>query len=351
MKALFHWSRAERVGALRILAAAIGLATPVVVGALTAHVAAGMTAAMGGLAMAEVGDTGSAAERVADVLRCLVAIMLAVLLGTFVTRGGVPGALAMIAAAAIASALGSTSREAAKATMKFAIFLAIATYAAWPDGDPARMVGFFGAGAVWAAAVALILSAAFHLASRAAGEGADSPASARTAAPMPWARRIVRAASRREAWSYTARLVAALAAAQLVYALWTSPHAYWVVVTAALVVTRATAGAHVRALQRTLGTLAGVVLGTLLLASHIATWGVLAAIALFAGLRPLLKVRNYLAYSAIMTPLVVLLLEFGQPFDPSILVERVVATLVGCAIAMAADFVAPAISRTPRPPF
>jgi hypothetical protein len=347
---ILHWSRAERVGASRMLAAAVGLAVPVVAGVLGGHVAAGMTAAMGGLAMAEVGDTGSAAQRVADVLRCLVAVMLAVLLGTFVTRHGVAGALAMVAAAALASALGSTGREAAKATMKFTIFMAIATYAAWPDGDPARMVAAFGAGAVWAGAVALGLSAAFHLATRATAQAAALPV-ASAASRLPWPEKLVRAASRREAWSYTARLVSALAVAQLARGLWSSPHDYWIVVTAALVVTRATAGAHVRALQRTLGTLAGVVFGTALLASHLAAWAVLAAIALFAGLRPLLKVRNYLVYSAIMTPLVVMLLEFGRPFDPSILVERLLATLAGCAIAMAADFVAPATPREgARPP-
>jgi len=350
MTGILHWSRAERVGAARILAAAIGLAVPVVAGAATGHTAEGMTAAMGGLAMAEVGDTGSVVQRVADVLRCLIAVMAAVVLGTFVTREGVAGAIAMVAAAALASALGSTSREAVKATTKFTIFMAIATYSTWPEGGPARMVGAFGAGAVWAGAVALVLSTAFHLATRATAAAA-APVPASPATRLPWPERLVRAASRREAWSYTVRLVAALAAAQAVRAFWPSPHAYWVVVTASLVVTRATAGAHVRALQRTLGTMAGVILGTALLASHLATWAVLAAIALFAGLRPLLKVRNYLVYSAIMTPLVVLLLEFGRPFEPSILVERLLATVAGCAIAMAADFVAPATPREgARPP-
>ena len=349
MTGILHWSRAERVGAARILAAAVGLATPVVVGALTGHTPAGMTAAMGGLAMAEVGDTGSATQRVADVLRCLVAVMLAVVLGTFVTRHGAPGAIAMIAAAAIASAVGATSREAAKATMKFIIFMAIATYATWPGGDAARMVAAFGAGAAWAGTVALVLSTAFHLATRATAAAAP-PAPPSAASRLPWPEKLVRAASRREAWSYTVRLVAALAAALLVHRVWKSPHAYWVVVTAALVVTRATAGAHVRALQRTFGTMIGVVLGTLLLASNIATWTVLAAIAVFAGLRPLLKARNYLVYSAVMTPLVVLLLEFGRPFDPSIMVERLLATLAGCAIAMAADFVAPATPRADAGP-
>jgi len=344
MTGILHWSRAERVGISRLLTAAVGLATPVIVGALSGHTADGMSAALGALAMSEVGDNGSVAQRVADVLRCLVAVTIAVVLGTYVTRVGLAGALAMIVAAAIASALGATSRDAAKATMKLTIFMAIATYASWPHGEPWAMVGLFGAGAVWAGAVALVVTGAMHLATHATG-GALAASAPSALARLPWPERLVRAASRREAWSYTLRLVVALAAAQAVRAAWGSPHAYWVVVTAALVVTRATAGAHVRALQRTLGTLAGVVIGTALLAAHTPPWGVLAAVALIAGLRPLLKARNYLAYSMVMTPLVVMLLEFGHPFDPGIMVERLLATLAGCAIALAADFISPAIAR------
>jgi hypothetical protein len=343
MTGILHWSRAERVSATRMLSAAIGLAVPVVVGATAGYTAEGMTAALGALAMAEVGDNGSAAQRLADVLRCLAAVFAAVLIGTFVTRAGTAGALAMIAAAALASAFGSTGRDAAKAGMKFTIFMALATFARWPEDDAWRMVIFFTAGAFWAGVVPLVIGAALHVFGRADDTAATPPA---RGAHLPWAERLVRAASRREAWSYTARLVTALAVALAIRLAWASPHSYWIVVTAVLVVSRATAGTHVRALQRALGTMAGVVVGTALLAARAPTWAVLAAIALIAGVRPLLKVRNYLAYSAVMTPLVVMLLEFGHPFEPAIMVERLLATLAGCAIAMAADFVAPAAPKS-----
>jgi len=337
---ILHWSRAERVSATRMLSAAIGLATPVIVGAATGHVAEGMTAALGALAMAEVGDSGSAAQRVSDVLLCLASVIFAMLLGTFVTREGVAGAFALVVAAALASAIGSTSREAVKATMKFTIFMAIATFAPWPANDAFAMAVAFATGAMWGGVIPLVLGAGLHvfgrkLAANPAGRGAH----------LPWAERLVRAASRREAWSYTVRLVVALAAALAVRHFWRSPHAYWVVVTAAIVVTRAASGTHVRALQRALGTLGGVVVGTLLLAWPAPAWATLAAIAVIAGLRPLLKARNYLAYSAVMTPLVVMLLEFGRPFESALMAERLLATLAGCAIAMAADFVVPAAPK------
>lgn len=279
----------------------------------------------------------------ADALRCLGAVVAAVLLGTFVTREGAAGALAMVAAAALASAFGSAGRDAAKASMKFTIFMALATFARWPRDDAARMVVFFTAGAAWAGAVPLVVGAALHVIGR---SGAAAPVPPSRGAHLPWAERLVRAASRREAWSYTARLVTALGVALALRHAWPSPHSYWIVVTAVLVVSRATAGTHVRALQRALGTMAGVVLGTALLAARAPTWATLLAIALIAGVRPLLKVRNYLAYSAVMTPLVVMLLEFGHPFEPAIMVERLLATLAGCAIAMAADFVAPATPKS-----
>ena len=91
-----------------------------------------------------------------------------------------------------------------------------------------------------------------------------------------------------------------------------------------------------RAFQRATGTAVGVVIGGLLLAWPAPAWLLVTAIAVIAALRPILKARNYLAYSAVMTPLIVMMMEFGQPATPMVMADRLVATLVGCALALAA---------------
>jgi hypothetical protein len=73
------------------------------------------------------------------------------------------------------------------------------------------------------------------------------------------------------------------------------------------------------------------------------------AIAVLAGLRPLLKARSYLAYSAIMTPLIVLVMGAGHPLGTGILVDRFIATLAGVALIIAANLAAARWTAPPRP--
>ena len=46
-----------------------------------------------------------------------------------------------------------------------------------------------------------------------------------------------------------------------------------------------------------------------------------------------------MAYAAVMTPLVILLLEFGREPSLTVAVDRLIATLVGCAIALTFGYI------------
>jgi len=61
---------------------------------------------------------------------------------------------------------GTLAQLAAKAGMKFTIFMALATFARWPEDDAWRMVIFFTAGALWAGVVPLVIGAALPAAPR-----------------------------------------------------------------------------------------------------------------------------------------------------------------------------------------
>ena len=63
--------------------------------------------------------------------------------------------------------------------------------------------------------------------------------------------------------------------------------------------------------QRALGAALGVLATGLLLLHTPPAWALAAGIGVLAGLRPLLRARNYLAYTAAMTPLIILLLDAG----------------------------------------
>jgi p-aminobenzoyl-glutamate transporter AbgT len=62
-------------------------------------------------------------------------------------------------------------------------------------------------------------------------------------------------------------------------------------------------------------------------------WAIVAVVSLLAGLRPLLKERNYAAYATIMTPLVVLLMDLGRTPELSTVGCRLADTVTGCLLA------------------
>ncbi|WP_338075785.1 FUSC family protein [Bradyrhizobium septentrionale] len=82
--------------------------------------------------------------------------------------------------------------------------------------------------------------------------------------------------------------------------------------------------------------LGGIVAG-LGVAAHPPVGLLIAGIGLIAGTRPLLKMRHYLSYSAMMTTLIVLMMDFEQPLEALVLVDRTIATLIGGGLVIVAN--------------
>jgi hypothetical protein len=66
-------------------------------------------------------------------------------------------------------------------------------------------------------------------------------------------------------------------------------------------------------------------------------WGMVVGVGLLAGLRPLLRACNYLAYTAAMTPLIILLLDAGRPPEGGVLIDRLIAALIGAGLVIATN--------------
>jgi hypothetical protein len=52
-----------------------------------------------------------------------------------------------------------------------------------------------------------------------------------------------------------------------------------------------------------------------------------------------MRARHYLSYTAMMTTLIVLMMDIDRPPDASVLADRVLTTLVGAALVIAANLV------------
>jgi hypothetical protein len=67
-----------------------------------------------------------------------------------------------------------------------------------------------------------------------------------------------------------------------------------------------------------------VVIGGALIVWVPPPWAIVIVVSALAGLRPLLKERNYAAYATIMTPLVVLLMDLGHTPELSTIGYRLI---------------------------
>ena len=248
----------------------------------------------------------------------------------------------MVALIGAACLLGGLSRPSAVAATRFSLFLfVVAAAMAGASMHPWNIALLVALGIGWSAIMSLACGA-FARTKR--SPAADAPSARYTIAQRfaHWRRSLRGLAG----WQYALRISLCLAAAALLQSLWPAHHLHWVAITVLLLTERQVDASAVKITQRAAGTLAGVLVAGLLAEWNAGLWAIAAAVAVLAGLRPLLRVRNYLAYTAVTTPLILALLDAGAPQGPGILVDRLAATLAGAALGVAAN----ALFRALSPP-
>jgi hypothetical protein len=112
---------------------------------------------------------------------------------------------------------------------------------------------------------------------------------------------------------------------------------YWVPLTVAIVLKPDYGSVFARALQRGIGTIVGAVLGAVLLAAFHGAW-LLVPFGVLAALLPYGRNRNYGLLATFLTPLVVVLVDLLKPTGWRLAEDRLVDTLIGCAIVLVIGF-------------
>ncbi|MER6951085.1 FUSC family protein [Nonomuraea sp. NPDC000554] len=342
----------------RMAAAALGLGGPVALGVVTGRPALGMLAAVGALAAAGVSPPPGLRATLTRSACTTAVVAAAGFAGAAVAGRGWVTALAVVLLAGAAAVVGGLSRPVAELTTRFITFMVIMTGAA-KGADPIAVAVLLAEGAAWGLLLAALLS---RVTSPEGGSGADDPARAVAAhaddpaqevaahakeparavvvhpeksvrAPSPGAlvRRWWRTLRTARGWRYPARLTACLAAAQVIGLVWTQPTASWISVTVVIVVRRRFDGAPRRAVERAAGTAAGVLAGAAVLLWVPPSWLFVLVVGVLAALRPMLKDRNGTLYAAVMTPLVLLLMD---GVSAATIGYRLADTAVGCALAL-----------------
>jgi hypothetical protein len=109
---------------------------------------------------------------------------------------------------------------------------------------------------------------------------------------------------------------------------------YWVVLTVAIILKPDYGSVFTRAVQRGVGTIIGAVLGAVIIA--LVPYGpwLLLPFGVLAALLPYGKSRNFGLSATFLTPFVVLLIDLLSPGGWRLAEERLLDTLIGCAIVL-----------------
>ncbi len=127
-------------------------------------------------------------------------------------------------------------------------------------------------------------------------------------------------------------------------------HYSWIVVAVAILSQRAIERWPIKVTQRAIGVGIGVILSELLFARLLPEWLAVTCFVAIAGAMPWLWGRSYLLYSAAMTPLIMLVMSGGHPVTGEVPADRLVATLIGAGLVIAAGWAAAAVIRpSPSP--
>jgi uncharacterized membrane protein YccC len=138
----------------------------------------------------------------------------------------------------------------------------------------------------------------------------------------------------RLAWTFVIRLMLCIGLAAVASEVLPLQRSYWVVLTVAIVVKPDNGSVFARALQRGIGTIVGAELGAVILAVvPYGPWLLLPMAVLAAG-QPYGRLRNFGLGATLMTPLIVLLIDLLAHAGWRLPEQRVVDTLLGCAIVL-----------------
>jgi uncharacterized membrane protein YccC len=138
----------------------------------------------------------------------------------------------------------------------------------------------------------------------------------------------------RIAWEFTLRLMICTGVAAVLSEVLPLARSYWLVLTVGIILKPDYGSVFARALQRGIGTVAGAVLGAVILAvTPYGPW-LLAPFGLFAALLPYAKARNFGLAATFLTPLVVLLIDLLDTGGWRLAEDRLVDTVLASAVVL-----------------
>ncbi|MFD5424896.1 FUSC family protein [Streptomyces sp. NPDC127084] len=139
-------------------------------------------------------------------------------------------------------------------------------------------------------------------------------------------------------WRYGLRLALCIGLAQALVSLVPLDRSYWVALTVTFVLKPDFGSVFSRAVLRAVGTAAGLVVATVVLAEVPRGWAYVPVMMVLAALIPAFTVKGYAFQTAAITPAILLLSDLLNHEGTGLLLPRLVDSLIGCAIALLAGY-------------
>ncbi|WP_033290937.1 FUSC family protein [Amycolatopsis jejuensis] len=149
-------------------------------------------------------------------------------------------------------------------------------------------------------------------------------------------------------WLAALRLTLCVAVAEVVALLVPFERSYWITLTVGVVLKPDFGSVFGRAVLRGIGTVAGVGIGAVVLAFGVRGWVLVVLIAVFAGGAAVGKVRNYGMLGTFVTPLIILQMDLANTGSWTVVLARLVDTVIGCAIVLVIGYLLWPGSRRPK---
>jgi uncharacterized membrane protein YccC len=170
------------------------------------------------------------------------------------------------------------------------------------------------------------------------GDPEERAGSAALRPPEDWRLRVRELAERTlgspDTRAFAVRLALCMTVAEIARQYLPIERPYWVLLTVAIVLKPDFGSVFTRAVQRGVGTLLGVLLGSALLAFLPRNGWVLIAMAAAAAVLPWARNTNFGLFSVFQTPVIILLLDLTLPGGPGLVGARLTDTMIGCAIVL-----------------
>jgi hypothetical protein len=325
-----RWIQDEPTDWGLVAAGGLGIAVPLWIANAYGHLPLGLAGAVGSLLMGNSSNGRTILELARNEVQVVATLAVAVLAVFLLEGHGVWTDLGVVLFVALAAVVGGYSNKASMTTSRFIIYLCIMMSAASGHDEGIAVFILMVTTAAWTSLLIVIFGGISRI--------IRPPAPLRTATGMtpssPKERRdrFLAALKTLRGWQFPIRITAALLIAVLIAFIWPTHRYFWVAITVALICQRPLETWPIRTTQRAIGTIIGVAFAYVLLASPPSTDDMILTLGIICALRLYVRNHNYLIFSALITPVIMMILDAGRPVEINLLVDRVAATLMAAVL-------------------